>query len=417
MENNVKPTIVFLTSGWTGVDKNIREGKSPSGVPSISKAWTIFCQKGWNVHVFMQTDVTPDWPAETTELNGVIFHWIQPAFYKFTKWLMNHRLYGWFKIFWLISQIRMANRLRKSKVKPDVIYSMRSVYALLGYFWARLRKCKIVLREYGTFGYDAWFVNKSWSGRLLTLGPLLLFKIPFDLFIMTNDGTQGDKVAKWANFDMNKFWFPINGVNKNLKLENFNKADFKEKIGIPRDYMMLMTLGRLTSWKRLDRIIDAMPDVLMEYPKTTLVVVGSGESKDAFKERAVKLGVSESIKFIGAVTNDEIKYYLNTTDLFLMPYDVSNLSNTLIEALTAGCCVVTRDVGSTTEIVKDDDNAVVLSHGEADDFAQAVIKLLKDPERRNRLATKAHRQAMERFVTWEERMENEFVRINELIQK
>lgn len=417
MVNGKKPTIVFLTVAWTNVDKNIREGKAPGGVPSISRIWTTCLKQGWDVHVFIETRTEAGWPDDTVELGGVHFHWIRPACSKLTKWLADRGLYGWFKIFWLISQIRMVNRLRKSKVKPDIIYAMRSTYAVLGYCFARLRKCKIVLREYGTFVHDAWFEGKSWRERLQTLGPLLLFKMPFDLFIMTNDGTQGDKVALRAGFNMDRFWFPINGVNKNLRLSDFNKAEFKEKIGIPGNSTMLMTLGRLTYWKRLDRIIDAMPDILKEFPEAKLVLVGSGELKDELEKQVARLGLVESVKFVGAVTHEEIKYYLNTTDIFVMPNDVTNMCSTLIEALTAGCCVITRDIGSTTEVVTHEKNAIVLDRhkSEAQDFARAIIGTLKNPDTIERLKNAAACDAVNRFCTWDERMEKEFEKLKHLV--
>lgn len=417
MEKDKKPTIVFLTTTWTNVDKNVREGKAPGGVPSISRIWTTCLKHGWDVHVFIETRTEQGWPDDTVEMDGVHFHWIRPAFSRFTKWLSDRKLYGWFKIFWLISQIRMANRLRKSKVKPDIIYCMRSTFAVFGYCYAKLRKNKIVLREYGTFVYDAWFEGKSWRERLRTIGPLLLFKIPFDLFIMTNDGTQGDKVAMRVGFNMERFWFPINGVNKGLRLPGFNKTEFKEKIGIPGDDMMLMTLGRLTYWKRLDRIIGAMPDILKEFPKAKLIIVGSGESKDELERQVASLGLVESVKFVGAVTHEEIKYYLNTTDIFVMPNDVTNMCSTLIEALSAGCCVITRDVGSTTEVVTNEKNAIVLDKhkSEAHDFACAIIEMLKNPDKIERLKNAAACDAVNRFCTWDERMEKEFEKLTSLI--
>jgi len=410
-------TIVFLTSKWTNVDDNIRKGKAPGGVPSISRAWTVFNEHGWNVHVFVLAQTDPGWPDETVELSGVTFHWIKPPLPKLTKWLADKYLIGWLKIFSFMWQMKMIKRLRKAKLKPDIVYCMRSTFALLGLIWARLRGAKCVLRWYGTFLYDTWFVKKNWLMRIKLLPPLLLFKLPFDMLIMTNDGTQGDKIAQWMKFDPDRFWFPINGVNKSLKIDGYDAAAFKESIGVSKESPMLLTLGRLTYWKRLDRIINAMKTILKEFPNTKLVIVGSGELREKLGSLCQELGVEDSVQFMGSITHDEIKYYLNAADIFVMPNDVTNMCSTLIESLIAGCCVVTRDVGSTTEVVSDDDNAIVLSPGEADEFAKAIVELLRDPNKRERLASSAHSQALKKFVTWEERMEEEFTRISHLVQK
>jgi len=417
MPNNSKPTIVFLTSGWANVDENIREGKAPGGVPSVVRSWTTCLEHGWDVHVFIETRCEEGRPNETEELGGVKFHWITPAFPKFTRWLADRQLYGWFKIFWIISQLKMICRLKKSKVKPDIIYAMRSTFALFALIWAHFCKAKVVLRCYGTFLYDAWFAKKDWFTRIKLLGPLMLFKLPFDLLIMTNDGTQGDKVAKWAGFDMDKFWFRINGVNKDLKIDGFDSSIVRKEIGISENDHMIMTLGRLTYWKRIDRIINAIPDIQRKFPDIKLVIVGSGELRGELEKQVKKLKLENTVIFMGSITHEQVKYYLNTTDIFIMPNDVTNMCSTLIEALTAGCCVVTRDVGSTAEIVTDDVNAIVLKkeESEAEDFAKAIIGLFNSPERIERLKRNAYEQAMHQFYTWDERMQMEVDELKRLL--
>lgn len=415
MKKNRKPIIVFVTEAWQGVDDNIRRGEPPGGVPSIAFIWATCLKHGFEVHVFIQTALEPDWPKETVELEGVIFHWINRPFRRITNWLRNKRLIGLCKPLWMLWQVKMLLRIFSSKVKPDVIYSMRTTFVVTGWLWSRIVGAKIIQRLYGVWLYDVWFEQKKWLPRINALGELLCFRIPTNLCIVTNDGTRGQKAAEWAGFPMERLRFWINGVNKLLRIPDFNAAAFKERIGLAKDTPMLMTLGRLAFWKRWDRIIDAMPSILAEVPEARLVIVGGGELREDLEAQVARLGLSDYVIFTGPEHHDAIKEYLNACDIFLIAQDRTNLCSTLIEALTAGCCVVTRDIGSTTEIVTHNQNAIVLKPGEADDISKAVLDLLKEPQKRQRLANGAYERAMKDFQTWDERMEMEVAEIQRLI--
>jgi glycosyltransferase involved in cell wall biosynthesis len=417
MTDTEKPTIAFLTGPWSNIDDNIRKGMSPGGVPSVAGAW-IACHKArFEVHVFIVTQTEPGWPKETTELDGIHLHWISQPFQRLTNWVVNNKLIGLVKPLWLIWQLQMVWRILTSRVRPNIVYSMRSTFVLVGCIWSKICGAKFVQRQYGTWLYHLWFEQNKWLPRIKSLGTLLAFKFPTDLYIMTNDGTNGDKVAEWLSFPMDRFRFWLNGVDKSLRIKDFDVKGFKKELGLPWDSYVIMTLGRLSYWKRLDRAIDAMAVILKEYPNAYLVIIGKGEKLKILEEQVEALGLNNNVIFLGAVQHNKIKRYLNGADIFLMCNDLTNMCNTLVEALTCGCCVVTRDVGSTTEIVTDGDNAIVLKPGEAGDIASAIIALLKNPRKRQEIAERAYKKAMEQFQTWDERMKMEVEELEMLIGK
>ena len=415
MSQQRRATIVFLTAEWTNVDKNIRQGITVGGVPSVRQIWTTCLSRGHDVQVFVLTELESDWPKQTVELGGVTFHWIRRPFPRSTRWLANRHLIGLAKPLWILWQLQMAYRIRRARVKPDLVYCMRTTFLGLGWLWARLRSAKVVLRQYGSWLYHVWFEQKKWLPRISLLGNLLAQRIPMDLQIMTNDGTQGDKGVQWAGFPVKRLRFWINGVDKAMRIPGFDSAKLKRQLGIATDAQVLVTVGRLTFWKRFDRAIDALPTIRAQFSGAHLVMVGGGELREELENQVRGLGLSDAVTFTGPVTYEEIKGYLNLADLVILPHDLTNMCNTLIEALTAGCCIITRDVGSTTQIVTDDDDAVVLARGEAEDIAQATIEILKDPGRRRRIAATAYARAMQRFQTWDERMEMEVDCLEELI--
>ncbi|MBN1943218.1 MAG: glycosyltransferase family 4 protein [Phycisphaerae bacterium] len=412
-----KPVIAFLTDFWTNIDDRIREGKRPGGTASVWRIWEECQNEGFEVHVFVVAKLPDDWPKQTTALGGVVFHWIREPLLGLTQRLQKLGLQGIFTPHWPLRQAAMAWRLLTCGVRPNILYMMRRSFLLVGLAASCLLRAKRVVRLYGTWIYHLWFTQRKWRPRLKEIGGLAELCLPADLLIMTNDGTSGEKAARWVGVDMRKFRFWLNGTDKAMHVAEFDAAGFKKKLGMTPNDPMLMTLGRLADWKRQDRLIDAMPAIVKEYPAAKLFLVGGGPMRDALEQRARSTGVGESVVFVGAVGHDQIREYLNACDVYAQAFDVSNLSNTLIEALTAGCCIVTRDVGSTTELVTDGQNAVVLRPGEADEYAEAILRLLRNPDERQRLARAAYEYAMKHFQTWEERMAMEVRELRNLLPK
>lgn len=403
-----KPIIVFLTTGWSNVDENIRRGTKTGGTASVVRIWEACLANGFETHVFIMCHPESCWPKVTEYLGGVQVHWIAEPLRTTSNWLRRKGLIGFCKPLSVLWQLQMLYHVVRAKIRPNIIYCMRPTYLVAGWLWSKLTGAKVVWRLYGCYGvYESWFRRGSWLSRLKNIGVRLAYQIPVDLLITTNDGTQGDKVARWASFPMERHRFWLNGVDKSLRVPDFDAASFKQSIGLAADSSMILMVGRLCYFKRVDRMIDAMPEILKEVPQARLVIVGGGELREELENRVKALGLSGKVLFTGSLPNDEIWKYLNASALFIIVNICSNLSATLLEAMAAGCCILTADVGGTTEVAIDGVNSKVLSEATPSRITEAAIQLLKDPAERKRLAKGAHQYAMENFQTWDERMDME----------
>ncbi len=410
-----KPTIAFLTTHWLNIDENIRAGLAPGGVPSVTKIWEKMLQRGYNVHVLISCQPEPGWPHTTVELGGVTFHWVRQPLPRLSMWLHDRGLIGLIKPLWFLTQCKMLWRIFRLRIRPDLVYCMRPTFVWLGYFWSRLVGAKSVLRLYGTPVYAIWFEEHNWVQRIATLGTWLAMKVPVDRLIITNDGSRGDVVAEWAGVDESRLRFWRNGVDKTLHLPDFDRNSFKKALGLPAESPLLMTLGRLTEVNRIDRAIDAMPRIRESIPDVRLMIVGGGELESCLRDRAARRGVADAVLFTGPVAHEDIRPYLNACDVFIQANDRTNLRSTLIEAITAGCCVITRDVGGTTEVAHHGQTAIVLSPGEPEQIADEAVRLLRSPEERRMLSERARRFAVETFQTWGERMDMEADELDTLV--
>jgi len=303
----------------------------------------------------------------------------------------------WVKMAWVVSRF---------VPRAHVYYAMRHTFGLHAWAAARMTGAKAVIRHYGTWLHDAW-TNSSWLGFLKFIPSAAAMLIPVHLTIMTNDGTRGDRVLKAMRVPQTRWRFWLNGVQKDMRLPNFDRKAQKVGLGLDPDCIILMTTGRLEYWKRQDRVIRALPRIIAEFPNTKYTLIGEGPIRNNLESLARELGILDHIWFVGAVPNESLSTYLNVADIYCQVNDLSNLSTTLMEALAAGCACITRDVGATTDIIDAGKNAVMLSPGEQEDIAEAVLYLLRNEDERHMLGQRAYQDAMRRFQTWDERMNME----------
>lgn len=147
----------------------------------------------------------------------------------------------------------------------------------------------------------------------------------------------------------------------------------------PGGRIRLLSLGRLSWEKGLDRIIRALPAI----PDVDLVIAGNDESghRAVLEELATKLQVAERILFAGDVRGDAKWRLMRSADIFVMPSHSENFGIAALEAMACAIpVVVTPGVGLAKAIC--DAGAGVVAEGTPDALASAVSSLAGDPARR-----------------------------------
>lgn len=232
-----------------------------------------------------------------------------------------------------------------------------------------------------------------------------------DLIIMTNDGTQGDRILKKLG-NTSKLLFLLNGLDKPQLV---NREEVLTDISEERK--ILLTVSRLVNWKRLDRAINAMTEVIKKHPESLLVIVGDGDERSKLEELVRDLGLKDYVRFEGAQPHEKVDAYMQRSDIFLSLYDLSNMGNPLFEAMMNGMPIITTDVGDTSSIVENGINGILLDHKSLSkhDIAEKITYLLENKELSTRLGINAKNYANENFYSWRERIDRETIEVSKLL--
>ena len=303
-----------------------------------------------------------------------------------------------------------------AKYRPQIIYGYEPLGVLPAWIISKIFSAKLITRFQGTILYPE--MRKSVLKTVLKFPfHIISMIVPSDLIIMGNDGTRGKEVLLKLRIPEWRIRFWINGVDKNMYIPNFSKESLLNKFSLKKESKVILTVSRLELWKRVDRAIKAMPQVVKKVPETILIIVGWGSEENNLRDLVKELGLEEKVIFAGKVTHKEVKYFMNGCDIFLSLYDYSNLGNPVLEALVCGKSVVTIDDGSTTDVLKNGYNAILVPKESLEqELPKVLIELLENDERRRVLEHNARDFAEKHLLSWTERMDLEVKEVLSLLK-
>lgn len=313
------------------------------------------------------------------------------------------RLYMWFIYFPIIYPLFIYRAIRMGKNRNVALVICHSYYlAFVGYILAKIFKAKYVSKFYGIGTPSAPghpdLIRKS------------AFWYPSDLYIITDDGSNGYEYALKRGVSPDKIAFLRNGIDKP---ENLRKDECLYKELAPNNEKLLLSVSRLVNSKNVDKIIEAFYEVSKIIPNTRLVIVGDGLKRKELETMASRLGVSDRISFVGAIYHKDVFRYQSIADIFISMNGISSLSNPVFEAMSCGKCVIALDRGATRDLIKDGENGIVIKSSE--ELKDAIIRLLSDPSLITRLGLEA-KKTITTWPSWEERVQIEMEMINSLCE-
>lgn len=399
------------------------------GIDVIKRTPEFYAKNGWNVEYVVARDnsKTGNYFYER-EINpeGVNVHRFYKPLTLLQDSVKNHTIKTIIsKIANFIVIFRLAyigGKICKSK-KIDVVYGyeIHGVLAVnLLKFLGFLKNVKTISRFQGTF--YSYYYYRMFLKMFLNFEHYLALYLPSDLCIMTNDGTQGDKLLaaiKSKNLKNFKFW--INGVDEQ-KLPEDDIKQLKKQLNVDSCEVIFVTICRLELWKRVDRGIRAVAVLRNKFGVDNFkyFVVGDGSQKEQLKKLVYQLGLENNVIFTGAVNNKDVKIYLNIADIFISTYDVSNVGNPLLEAIRANKIIFTLNNGDTAQWITHRVNGFIYDVEDDDKLAfkmaSDIFNLLRDNSLKNLIIDNIKKTEKEKLWTWNERLNAEIREVEKLLQ-
>jgi glycosyltransferase involved in cell wall biosynthesis len=124
--------------------------------------------------------------------------------------------------------------------------------------------------------------------------------------------------------------------------------------------------------------------------------LGKGELHSQLDALAHNLGIAEITYFCGQVNN--VEEYLACSDIFVLPSRAEGISNALLEAMACGLpCIATR-IDGNRHVLTNAYNGLLVAPDDADELAQAIIRLGQDRMLRERLGQHARQTIIANYA-------------------
>jgi N-acetyl-alpha-D-glucosaminyl L-malate synthase BshA len=146
--------------------------------------------------------------------------------------------------------------------------------------------------------------------------------------------------------------------------------------------------------KRISDVVEIFARVHRQR-RAKLLMVGDGPERIHAERQAQEMGIHEDVYFLGEQA--EVEEILRLADILLLPSQTESFGLVALEANAAGVPVIASRVGGLPEVIQDGQTGFLLPLGDVEAMSEAALKILNNPELRDRMRQAARRRARDLF--------------------
>lgn len=173
-------------------------------------------------------------------------------------------------------------------------------------------------------------------------------------------------------------------------------ARLRQELEIPADAFLIGNVANLRPMKGHEDLLHAFQAVMREVSRAHLIICGEGEYRARLEDLRDKLGLTRSVSLPGLRHDMESVY--RSLDLYVHPSHSESFSCSVLEAMAYGLAVVGTRVGGIPEAIEEKITGVLVPPAKPAELAAAVVALIRDEQRRERLGQAARRTVGSRFT-------------------
>jgi glycosyltransferase involved in cell wall biosynthesis len=166
------------------------------------------------------------------------------------------------------------------------------------------------------------------------------------------------------------------GLPRDDSMRHVDRADGEVRIIFAKQY--LATYGP-------DLALKAFAAAFDENEHIRLLMLGGGPMREELQRLAASLSIESVVDVRDWTEPGETRRLIAQSDIMIMPSRQESFGVAALEAAAAGIPVIAADVGGVSEIIRHEQNGLLVPHDDVNALAAAIIKLAGDPTLRNRM--------------------------------
>lgn len=215
--------------------------------------------------------------------------------------------------------------------------------------------------------------------------------------------TTPTPIAAQAMKDSGHFRRPVIPVSNGIEASDYelHEAEVIEK---DTSLMRIFFAGRLAIEKNIDVLIEALSKLPSRLDNVILEVAGTGEILESLQQKARDCGVEDRVKFLGYVSDEELRAGYLRSNVFCQPGTAELQSLVTLEAMSASKPVVLANALALPHLVREGENGYLFEPGNSDDLAKKLTRILDLPKPgRKAMGAKSHEMVLAHAAqkTWD----------------
>lgn len=283
--------------------------------------------------------------------------------------------------------VRSAPFIRKTlrEWKVDVLHSHDIYGNILSVLWGRLAGVKVV-------------TGRRWLDSVPRRGLSVINKLSHVLSsaVVANSDYLARHMRSRERIDPRKIVVIPNSVEEEAfqRVSEVDRDHWRTMHGLHPSSTVVGFVGRLSTVKNVELLLRAAVVVEAAYPEVEFVIVGDGPEGVFLKHLAAQLQL-RCVHFTGELpSRPNIHQYFDVSVLCSLS---EGAPNSLVEAAAAGIPVVATKVGGVSDIVEDGHTGLLVSSGDVEALARAIMRVIADVPLRQKLGVSAAERARSEY--------------------
>lgn len=166
-----------------------------------------------------------------------------------------------------------------------------------------------------------------------------------------------------------------NGVDF-ARFEPVRQDIARERLGVPRDAKVVVSVGGLIERKGFHLLIPAIAQLKQRGVTAKLYIAGEGVERTALERQIASLGLGGDVTLLGSIPNEQLKYWYSAADVSCLASSREGWANVLLESMACGTPVVASRIWGTPEVVVSEELGLLVEQ-ETAAFADGLESALK----------------------------------------
>lgn len=202
-----------------------------------------------------------------------------------------------------------------------------------------------------------------------------------DCFVAASDAIRAMLIEDGAPRDR---VFTVHDGIDIRRVERAEAVNVREEFWFPPHSVVVGNIAALVPHKGQKYLVDAAATVVQQAPEARFLILGEGELKPDLEQQIRRLHLGQHVILAGF--RPEVLGLLKGLDLFVLSSVTEGLGSTLLDAMAAARPIVATSAGGIPEVVTNGETGLLVPPRDARALAEAILALLRDPDRRTRLA-------------------------------